>query len=368
MSTRFFVTGAQGFVGRYLTAHLLAERPDAEVFGIGRSPERRDSFSHSIGWAGGRLPAPLPADLEPAARHPAYRYAPIDLNARGPLARTLAAFRPHVVIHLASALRDDSPGDLVRTNVEGTGTLIHAIADAGVSIRRLIVCSSGGVYGSAVPPLDEESACWPIDLYSVSKLTAEDLACALAARCGIATTVARLFNVVGAGEDDRHAGPQFARQSAEIHHGLRARVVDVGDLSATRDLIDVRDVAAALSTLADHSAAGVYNVATGVESSIPSLLDGVLGAAGLSAAVEIRQRPTGSGGLKRHFADVSRLRALGWAPRFELARSARDMVEYYLVRVAEAARGAPRTPSSARVPTARSAQPLSASTGPGSAE
>ena len=361
MSTRFFVTGAQGFVGRYLTAHLLADRPHAEVFGIGRSRECRDSFSHSIGWAGVRLPAPLPTDLERAARHPAYRYAPMDLNARGPLTRALAAFRPHVVIHLASALRDDAPGDLVRTNVEGTGTLIEAIADAGVSIRRLIVCSSGGVYGSAVPPFDEESACWPIDLYSVSKLTAEDLARTLAVRRGIPTVVARLFNVVGAGEDDRHAGPQFARQSAEIHHELRARVVDVGDLSATRDLIDVRDVAAALSTLADQSAAGgVYNVATGVESSICSLLDAVLGAARLSGAIEIRQRPTSTGGLKRHFADVSRLRALGWGPRFELARSARDMVEYYLLRVAGAACGADygagdRGAASPSAPSARSA-------------
>ena len=344
MTTRFFVTGAQGFVGRYVTAHLLADRPDAEVFGIGRSPERRDSFSHSIGWAGMRLPAPLPPGLEPAARHLACRYAPIDLNARVPLTRALAAFRPHVVIHLASALRDDSPAELVSTNVEGTGTLIEAIADARVDVQRLIVCSSGGVYGTAVPPFDEESACWPVDLYSVSKLTAEDLARALSARHGIAMVVARLFNVVGAGEDDRHAGPQFARQVAEMHHGLRARVMQVGDLSATRDLVDVRDVAAALSTLADHGAAGgVYNVATGVESSIRALLDCVVGAAGLSGAVEIRQRPAGLGGLKRHFADVSRLRALGWEPRFELTRSARDLVEYYLVRVAEAARGAPRT-------------------------
>ncbi len=361
MSTRFFVTGAQGFIGRYLTAHLLADRPDAEVLGIGRSPERRETFAHSIGWAGMRVPAPLPAGLQATPHHSAYRYASIDLSARAPLTRALAAFRPDVVIHLASALRDDSPGDLVRTNVEGTGTLVEAIADAGADLRRLIVCSSGGVYGSAVPPFEEETACWPIDVYSVSKLTAEDLARALAARRGIAMTIARLFNVIGAGEDDRHAGPQFARQSAEIHHGLRARVVDVGDLSATRDLIDVRDVATALSTLADRGApGGLYNVATGVESSIRSLLDSVLGAAGLSGAVEIRQRPTGTGGLKRHFADASRLRALGWAPRFELVRSAWDMVEYYRVRVAEAARGvdygaADRGATSPRTPAARSA-------------
>jgi nucleoside-diphosphate-sugar epimerase len=340
VSTRFFITGAQGFVGRYVTAHLLTERPDAEILGIGRSPELRETFAHSVGWAGTRVSAPLPAGLESAPHHSAYRYASIDLNARVPLTRALAAFRPHVVLHLASALRDDPPGDLVRINVEGTGTLIESIVEARVDLQRLIVCSSGGVYGGGAPPFGEGSACWPVDLYSVSKLTAEDLARALAARCGIATIVARLFNVVGAGEDDRHAGPQFARQAAEIHRGLHARMVDVGDLSATRDLIDVRDVAAALSILADRgTAGGVYNVATGVETSMRSLLDSVLSAAGLSGAVEIRQRPTGTGGLKRHFADVSCLRQLGWAPRFDLARSAWDMVEYYRVRVAEAARG-----------------------------
>ena len=114
-----------------------------------------------------------------------------------------------------------------------------------------------------------------------------------------------------------------------------------------------------MSRRPSRAAGGVYNVATGVESSIRSLLDAVLGAAGLSGAVEIRQRPTSAGGLQRHFADVSRLRALGWEPRFELARSARDMVEYYLVRVAEAA-GADygagdRVTASPSTPPARSA-------------
>src|SRR5207237_9927728 len=82
VSTRVFVPGAQGFVGRYVTAHVLASRPDAEVVGIGRSPELRDTFPHSIRWADARLPAPLPTELELTSSHPPYHYAsadPIDL-------------------------------------------------------------------------------------------------------------------------------------------------------------------------------------------------------------------------------------------------------------------------------------------------
>jgi GDP-4-dehydro-6-deoxy-D-mannose reductase len=342
VSTRFFVTGAQGFVGRYVTAHLLTSRPDAEVLGVGRSSELRDTFPHSIRWASARLPAPLPTELELTSSHPAYHYASIDLNARVPLTRALRAFRPHVVIHLASALRDEAPIDLVRTNIEATRALMETVADAELDLRRLIICSTGGVYGApGVSPLpfDETAACHPLDPYSASKLVAERLSQALAIRHGIETVGARLFNVVGAGEDDRHVGPEFARQVTEIRHGVRPPIVDVGDLQTTRDFIDVRDVAVALSTLVDHGTAGdTYNVATGTETSTRSLLDLVLETAGLQGSVEVRRRPTKGGGPSRHFADTRRLRALGWEPRFDLARSASDMVEYYMVRVTEAAR------------------------------
>lgn len=354
MSTRFFVTGAQGFVGRYVTAHLLTSRPDAEVVGIGRSPELRDTFPHSIRWADARLPAPLPTELELTSSHPAYHYASVDLNARAPLTRALRAFRPHVVIHLASALRDDAPIDLIRTNIEATRALMETLADAELDLRRVIICSTGGVYGApgAAPlPFDETAACHPVDLYSMSKLVVERLSRALAIRHGIETVWARLFNVVGAGEDDRHVGPEFARQVTEIRHGVRPPIVDVGDLQTTRDFIDVRDVAVALSTLVDHGAAGkTYNVATGTESSIRSLLDLVLETAGLQGSIEVQHRSTKGGGPSRHFADTRRLRALGWEPRFDLARSASDMVEYYMIRVTEAARSSPAGSHVARGP------------------
>jgi nucleoside-diphosphate-sugar epimerase len=342
--SRFFVTGAQGFVGRHLTAHLLASRPDTEVLGIGRSPELRDAFSHSVSWAGRRAPAPLPAELARAARHHAYRYASIDLTARASVTRALRAFRPRVVIHLAAALRDAPPAELTQANVEATRALMEAIADAGNAVGRVIVCSTGGVYAASEaspPPFDETAACHPLNPYSASKLAAERVSRELALRHGIDTMWARLFNVVGAGEDDRHAGPEFARQAAEIRLGVRPAVLDVGELETTRDFVDVRDVAIALTSLADHGSAGeTYNVATGVETSTRSLLQRVLEGAGLDHRVALRRHPARGAGPSRHFADIRRLRVLGFRPRFDLARSACDMVAYYLTQVAAAAEGA----------------------------
>ena len=100
------------------------------------------------------------------------------LNDRVRMAQALRMFRPHVVIHLASALRDETPTNLGRTNVEGTRTLLEAIADSGVDLRRLIVGSTGGVYGAigdARLPFDETAPCRPADPYSASKLAAEQV-------------------------------------------------------------------------------------------------------------------------------------------------------------------------------------------------
>jgi GDP-4-dehydro-6-deoxy-D-mannose reductase len=206
-------------------------------------------------------------------------------------------------------------------------------------VHRLIVCSTGAVYGApgdASLPLAEDAPCRPVDAYGVSKLVAEHVSRIAAARHGIATVWARLFNLVGAGEDDRHVGPQLARQAAEIALGLRPPAVDLGDATATRDFIDVRDAARALKTLADAGAPGAtYNVATGREAPVGSLLAAILDAAGLDT-VEIRRHPVPAA-VRRHVADTRRLRALGVVPRCSLTDGARAMVRYYADRVAAAA-------------------------------
>jgi GDP-4-dehydro-6-deoxy-D-mannose reductase len=113
--------------------------------------------------------------------------------------------------------------------------------------------------------------------------------------------------------------------------------MDLGDAAATRDFIDVRDAAHALTALAEAGApSATYNVATGREVSVASLLAAILDAAGLDG-VEIRRRPVPAATVRRHVADTRRLRALGVLPRFSLTDSAREMVRYYVDRVASAA-------------------------------
>jgi len=172
---RYFISGAQGFVGRYLVAHILASTRQARIFGVGRSPRQDHSFTHRVRWAARSIAAPLPGALKVFANR-RYEYVSMDLVNEGEVASALQAFRPDVVIHLASGLRDDAPSLLFKTNVEGTIALMEAIAIAGIPLRKIVLGSTGGVYG--VPqtvPIDEEDPCNPIDIYSLSKLAAEQV-------------------------------------------------------------------------------------------------------------------------------------------------------------------------------------------------
>src|SRR5215469_8468336 len=121
-AVRYLVTGAQGFVGRYYVAATLADDPAAEVLGIGRSPRRDETFTHNVHFGATSVPAPLPAALRAAAIDERYRYEAVDICDGRALTDLVLGFRPEVVVHLASGLRDDDTMHLLKTNLVGTIT------------------------------------------------------------------------------------------------------------------------------------------------------------------------------------------------------------------------------------------------------
>ncbi len=329
---RVLVTGAQGFIGRYTVARWLAADPQVEIVGVGRSP-RLDGFTHFVHRGSTRVRAPLPHALRAPLADARHRYERVDMLDRPALMDLLRSVRPDVVVHLATSLRDEPPAALMRNNVEAVVSLLEAIAGAGVAPPRVVLGSTGAVYGRPTAlPLDEAMAGAPADLYAVSKRAAEDAAAVLAARDGLPIVVARIFNPVGPGQDERHLAGHLARQAAEIADGLTPPRVEVGPLDTTRDFVDVRDVADALRTLAIAGEPGrAYNVGSGVETSGEALLQTLFG------DVEIHRLPGRAGDIPRHFAAIERLRALGWAPRHALADALADLVAWYRDEVAAAA-------------------------------
>jgi 3-dehydroquinate synthase len=353
VTRRILVTGAQGFLGRYLVARLLGAEPGSEVLGLGRSPRLEDCFTHSLQWGASRLQAPLPEDLRDALISPRYHYMSLDLLRQPELTGLLMDFRPHRVFHLASGLRDAAPDHLFRTNVEGTISLIEAIREAGIEPPRLVLGSTGFLYGQVEPdvlPIRESTPCTPIDLYGVSKLAAENASRILARRYELPAIWARIFNLVGPGQEERHFCGRLTSQAAAIAAGLLPPLVEVEPLTATRDFLDVRDAASALELLAANGTPGhIYNVASGVESPVAQVFDSIIRHAGLDGRVEIDLKAARPADIPRYVADITRLRSLGFAQAFPLERSLADLLRYYHGPVADAARRRVRPPRRATV-------------------
>jgi GDP-4-dehydro-6-deoxy-D-mannose reductase len=334
---RVLITGAQGFIGRYLAADWLTADPSVTVLGVGRSARLDDSFTHSVSWAESRVPAPLPPGLAQSLRSQRYQYRALDVANTGPLAALVAEFEPGIIVHLAASLRDDPPARLVQTNIGTVVSLLEAVAQVGGAHSsprpRIVFGSSGSVYGpvgAASLPVRETAGCSPSDPYAATKRAAEELGRILADRYGLPVLWARIFNPVGPGQDERHLGGWLGWQLAAIAAGVRPPVVSVGPLHTTRDYIDVRDTARALRKLAMRGAPDfAYNVASGRETSGQQIFDTLLELSGLGDRVKVDRLPARPADTERYYANVDRLGALGYRPRFGLTESLADVLAFY---------------------------------------
>jgi nucleoside-diphosphate-sugar epimerase len=327
------VTGAQGFLGRHLVAHVLAAAPAVRVVGIGRSTRLDDCFTHETRVCGRSIPAPAPADVLVAPGHPRYQYHALDIANETEMVRLIRATRPTWIVHLASVLRDSNPDELIRINVEGTLRLLLALHQSGHVPHRLVLASSGSIYGrltSGQLPVREETPCAPCDPYAASKLAAERLVATLAEAYAVPLSITRVFNLVGPGQDERHVTACVARQLAAIAIVAADPQVEMGTLSTTRDFIDAHDAADALWLLARHNGqAGIYNVASGIETPIGKVVELLIEAFGLTGRVRVRQESSRVADVPRQYADISKLAALGFRCRYSLDQSLCDMANYY---------------------------------------
>lgn len=301
---RALVTGASGFVGRYLVDALHDD--GAEVLACGGP--------HDAGA----------------------QYVAIDLGDVHALRRTLETFRPTVVFHLAAqtfvpqALR--APVETYEVNALGTARLAEAIRDLASDARpRIVFASSAEVYGARDPasyPLHEALDLRPGNPYGASKAAAEMMLLGAARGFGLDVVIARAFNHIGSGQSERFVVASFADQLARIGAGGPPQLL-VGDLEAARDFLDVRDVVAAYIALARGGERGeIYNVCSEVAVTIRDVLRELILIA--RVPVEVREDPARmrASDMPLSVGSSAKLRArTGWTPQIPLVRSLRDVYE-----------------------------------------
>lgn len=312
---RVLVTGADGFVGRWLIRRLLDD--GREVYGAVRPAE-----------------APRDDGLT-ADERAAVRWLPLELG--DPESVRRCADLPYdAVVHLAAvasgadALRD--PGTAWEVNAAGTARLAHVLAEA----RRLdradpvvLVVSTGEVYGrgqqAARRETDPVAPCSP---YAASKVGAEQAALEAWRRAGLHVVVARSFAHTGPGQDLRFVIPAFA-QRLRFAQRIGAPVVKVGNLEPVRDVLHVRDVVDAYVRLLARGEPGeIYNVASGQGVSLEDVLfrlATLLGVRPIPEADPALMRPAD---ILHLVGDAAKLRAAtGWCPRRSLDDTLQDVLD-----------------------------------------
>lgn len=306
---QILITGAGGFVGQHLIAHLQAKHPDATIHGT--------IF--------------LSTEVVPEG---VIEY-PIDLCDLEKVESLLAGIKPTHIYHLAAqssvARSFRAPWETLENNIQGQLNLFLACLKLEITPRILIIGSSE-MYGPVTKselPITEDSPLRPINPYSVSKVTQDMLAYQYFCSHKIQVIRTRSFNHFGPGQTERFVAPAFAMQVARIEAGEQEPIIRVGNLQAKRDFTDVRDVVRAYALLVEKGQPGeVYNVASGQSRTAQNILDVLLANTTADVAIEVdptRLRPVE---IPEVYGNAARLLAhTGWQPTIPFEQSLIDLLE-----------------------------------------
>jgi GDP-4-dehydro-6-deoxy-D-mannose reductase len=192
------------------------------------------------------------------------------------------------------------------------------------------------MYGRVRPsqlPISEHQPLNPVSPYAISKAAADLLAATYHCAYGLPIIRVRAFNHAGPRQRTGFVIPDFAAQIARLEKRSGKRVLRTGNLSARRDITDVRDVARAYHLLAERGKIGeVYHIGAGNAVSIKAILNLLVSMAErpiLTVPDPRRIRPIEVPVLK---ADIRKMERLGWRPTIPLKQTLADTLDYYRSR------------------------------------
>jgi GDP-4-dehydro-6-deoxy-D-mannose reductase len=293
------VTGASGFVGTHLLRLLQAQGIEVATHG------------------------PEPAILGK------YYDSPIEDISR--LTEIVSEIRPDYVFHLAGIANGEDYSLYYRVNVQYAANLLRALELAGLADRPVLLTGTAAEYG-LVPqeeqPITEKTPTLPYNHYGASKLAQTHLGIILA-NTGRRIVLVRPFNIIGPGMGAHLAVQAFALQIASITRGEQPPVIEVGNLSSSRDFVDVGEVVRIYWDLIRTPAAysRVVNVCSGLPVKMNEILTRLIQISGLNIEVHVSPERFKALDVPMSYGDPSLLKTLiGTYPKRKLADTLRDIL------------------------------------------
>ena len=254
----------------------------------------------------------------------------LDLTSQAATAEFLAAERPDAVIVAAARVggihaNHTYPAEFIYDNLVIATNLVHAAWRAGV--KRLLFLGSSCVYPRLAPqPMTEDclltSPLEPTnEAYAVAKIAGMKLCQYYRRQYGVTYHSVMPTNLYGPGDnyhpEDSHVLPALLRRFHEAREAGRPEVGVWGTGAARRDFLYVDDAADACAHLLDLADPPDWiNIGTGTDVTIREVTEMVAAVVGYRG--RIVWDPTRPDGTPRKLMDGTKLRALGWKPKFSL--------------------------------------------------
>ncbi len=308
------ITGITGFAGSHLAENLLA---------------------HNIEVCGTTLKGESRANIKPIRKGISVVQAA--LEDKTALQRALKRFQPDWVFHLAAwaavGKSFSAPVRTMEVNLMGTLNLYEALRQHK-SVEKIVFVSSADIFGPLPPtkmPIKPDFPLQPVSPYGVSKAAADLASYQYCRAFGLPIIRIRAFNHTGPRQQTGYMIPDFCSQIAAIERTGKAGIIKVGDLSAKRDLADVRDIVDGYRLAAANGNPGdAYILATGKAASVESYLKTLVRAAKVEIEVKSdksRLRPVE---VPLLVGDISKARRqLGFKPHIPISQTLSDTLEFW---------------------------------------
>jgi len=295
-----FVTGAGGFVGKYLVTHL--QTLGYTVYAGCRNGKKQD-FSDEV----------IPVSL--------------DVTNKNAVNQIIREIKPSEVYHLAAISHPASNNfhAFYEVNLQGTLNILEAAKSIDCAI---LIVSSAYVYGRYDSLIKEDFQLEPVNHYGVSKAAADMLAYSYALQ-GQRVIRVRPFNHSGPGQPPSFLLPTLVEQLSKIEAGLVPPVIKLGNLDSVRDFMDVRDVVRAYPLLLKHGANGAaYNLCSGQATSVQQLFDLICDLSSVDITLEVESFRKRQTDIPYLVGDASKIKSvIDWRREIELKVTIGDMLD-----------------------------------------
>ena len=238
--------------------------------------------------------------------------------------------RPNYIIHLAGLNKDNDPINFYKSNLFTTINLLESVYRNQLLNTKILLISSSAVYGiSSQNEVRETDITAPINFYGNSKIAMEFVAYQYIRNFNLKVNIVRPFNAIGRDQPESFVIPSFIKKLLDIKFNEKQSIIKVGNLTTKRDFIDIDDIVDAYWKILQLDYYGeIYNIGSGKSIGINKVLEKLINLIDVEVKIEIDKNILRKVDIPNLFADINKIKKLGWAQIISLEESLENMINY----------------------------------------